>query len=126
MADLLLSVITAQVLKGIGLFPVQHSVGAIQHYFVGEYLARTVTYWIVGFTWVVHAYRKENKQFAIGLATAIFIWELFFFFLEIPGYFHFGSRTYWIFAHVSFYLGLAFIYRSKISFSSRTDKILKL
>ena len=115
-SDVLLSVITFQALKGVGLFPVQHSVGAIQQYFVGEYLARTVMYWIVGFTWVVHAYRGKNKQFAIGLAIAICIWELIFFFLEFPGNFRFGSRLFWIYAHLSFYVGVAFICRPKISF----------
>ena len=114
-ADALLSILTAKALRSAGLIPVQHSVVAIHHYFIGEYLARTVVYWIAGLTWVAYSFLVRNMQFAIGLAIAICIWELVFFFLEIPGYFRFGSREYWIIVHLCFYLGLTFICRQKIS-----------
>ena len=109
-ADIILSILTAKVLRSIGLIPVQHSVTAIQHYFIGEYLSRTVVYWIVGLIWAARAYLDRNTRFAIGIATAICICEIVFFFLEIPGYFHFGSRVYWIVVHLSFYLCLTFVY----------------
>jgi hypothetical protein len=112
-ADVTISIATLFAFEKVGLLPSKHTMEYIQRYLVGEYLARSVMFWVVGIFLIVKSSVEKSKQFAFGVALMIFAWELIFFLIEAPVSSLFVGNPFWRFVSVGFYCALALFVQRK-------------
>jgi hypothetical protein len=112
-ADAIISIATLFAFVQFELLPSKHTAAAMRHWLTVAYVARSIVFWIVGIFLILKSPAEKSKQFKLGIALILFVWELMFFFAEVPISSLFIGNPFWRFVSIGFYCLIALLVRRK-------------
>jgi hypothetical protein len=119
LVEITITIATLYSFGQLAILPSEHTMEATRQYLAGEYVARSIVFWVVGIRLIHISSARIGWRFALAITTILLAWELVFFFVEVPINSLFIGNPFWRFVSVAFYCALVLFVRRKMSPSSK-------